>query len=95
MGYERMDAMRKTRGLRNKLAERQNWRCCYCGCSMQITQGRKPNLATFEHVVPLSYGGPNVEDNMVIACYLCNTRRGNNFYDVHYELHKLYENGEI
>ena len=55
--------------LREKLAEAQNWRCCYCGKNLEKHE------ATIEHVVPLRQGGANNWSNMAIACSPCNYRR--------------------
>jgi hypothetical protein len=35
-----------------------------------------PRQATIDHVVPLSNGGTNDEDNLVLACRECNQLRG-------------------
>lgn len=34
--------------------------------------------ATIDHVIPLSRGGSNGDDNLVLACEPCNSRRKNN-----------------
>jgi 5-methylcytosine-specific restriction endonuclease McrA len=34
-------------------------------------------MATVDHVVPLSRGGPSEAENLVIACYDCNQRKSN------------------
>jgi len=44
-------------------------RCCaYCGAG-------EPEL-DWEHIIPQSRGGPNVIDNMVLACRSCNASKG-------------------
>ena|ERR1700761_1955247 len=68
--------------LRDRLAEAQNWRCCYCGLRLEKVH---PNRATIEHVIPLSRGGPDKAENMVIACRRCNGRRGNAMMAIHFE----------
>ena len=60
---------------RTRLAESQNWKCCYCGCSMNESHG-KSNSVTVEHVTPKSMGGTDNQENLVAACYKCNNRRG-------------------
>lgn len=72
--------------LRRKLAEAQNWRCCYCGCRMtdEGGHGNGPRQATFEHVVPRALGGADREWNLVIACRLCNNTRGHDLTPDHY-----------
>jgi 5-methylcytosine-specific restriction endonuclease McrA len=47
---------------------------------------RRPNEATFDHVLPRSLGGTNVKDNLVIACLVCNGRRGNQRWDVYLQI---------
>ena len=42
-------------------------------------------MATFEHVVPLKFGGPNDERNIVGACAQCNNERGHRIDPIHWE----------
>ncbi len=63
--------------LRERLAEAQNWRCCYCGVRMEGAPGVWPDGPTFEHVVPRSRGGTNLIDNLAVSCVQCNVKRGN------------------
>lgn len=75
--------------LRAELAERQDCRCWYCGRAVSVFAdqwerhfsgnwyvpvcGRlKPVL---EHVVPRKRGGKNKKDNIVLACWGCNSRK--------------------
>jgi len=61
--------------LRTRLAEAQNWKCCFCGCSM--TELRcKTNSCTVEHVTPKEFGGTDDPENLVASCYTCNHNRG-------------------
>lgn len=60
---------------RCRLAEAQNWRCCWCGTECRP----EPNLkdsATIEHVTPKSLGGSDDWDNLAMACAYCNHKRG-------------------
>ena len=61
--------------LRDALAERQGWRCCYCGL-------RSLDL-TLEHVLPASLGGPDEEWNLAAACMPCNADRASKMWPVH------------
>lgn len=61
--------------LRTRVAEAQNWRCCWCGVECDVRRGRKTS-ATVEHVVPKSLGGADEWENMALACSSCNGRRG-------------------
>lgn len=47
----------------------QKGRCYYCGCSV------KSNFHV-DHVIPLSRGGSNGPENIVIACQPCNKSKG-------------------
>jgi HNH endonuclease len=48
-------------------------RCHWCG-----TEFGGKHEATGDHVIPLSRGGSNGDDNIVLACKLCNEKRKNN-----------------
>lgn len=72
------------RELRFRLAEAQNWRCCYCG--VQMNRFRKtPGVVTVEHVIPESAGGKICWETCVAACSACNGALGK----------KLGEDGQI
>jgi len=61
--------------LRTRLAEAQNWKCCWCGHDCNDIAGHK-RQATVEHVTPKSEGGTNDPDNLAMACASCNNKRG-------------------
>jgi 5-methylcytosine-specific restriction endonuclease McrA len=53
--------------------------CVYCGIPARHPgRGvkRGPDLATLDHVLPRSAGGPLNRDNLVLACSACNNERG-------------------
>lgn len=53
--------------------------CFYCGVGLTITRRQwifAPTDATIDHVKPLSQGGRHSVDNIVVACRLCNDRKG-------------------
>jgi hypothetical protein len=63
---------------RNKVVEKTATRdepnyCYLCGASFAITGGLTRSI---EHVWPLSLGGETVEQNLVLACSDCNSKRG-------------------
>ena len=67
--------------IRCRLAEAQNWKCCWCGIECRPEPDFK-NSATIEHIQPRSLGGVNhllTEDpyeNYAMACNSCNHKRG-------------------
>ena len=66
--------------LRDAASRRQNGCCFYCGVRMLTASacGRRAERAlvcTAEHLVPRSAGGADAADNIVAACWFCNTRR--------------------
>lgn len=61
--------------IRCKLAEAQNWRCCWCGTEC-VETANLPNSATIEHVQPRSLGGADEWENYAMACAKCNHKRG-------------------
>lgn len=60
--------------IRTRLAESQNWKCCWCGLRTTHIAGKK-NSATIEHIIPVSKGGSNSIENLAMACSSCNNNR--------------------
>lgn len=64
----------------------QDRRCWLCGERMEwwfgpLRNGRKhppPLAATWDHVLPVSHGGRNTQDNLMLAHSRCNQKRANN-----------------
>lgn len=56
-----------------ELRKLQHGRCGYCGILMT---GKGLHQETVDHVIPLSRGGSNAPDNLVLACRSCNARKG-------------------
>jgi 5-methylcytosine-specific restriction endonuclease McrA len=64
---------------RLKFSGAQNHRCCYCGYRMKTHldenhQGH-PRMFTWEHVEARQDGGQDTADNLVVACFICNSLR--------------------
>jgi 5-methylcytosine-specific restriction endonuclease McrA len=59
-----------SRSLRFRILSRDRFRCRYCGRS-----GSAAELEV-DHVIPVSEGGDNKEENLVTACYDCNRSKG-------------------
>lgn len=58
------------RGLKHELKRIHNFTCVYCG-------HRKPPFALqIDHMVPLTRGGSNEQENLQVTCRPCNWRKG-------------------
>lgn len=55
--------------------ERDHWTCAYCGRSVSKTPPSEALLATVDHILPVSRGGPSSWLNLVSACKECNNRK--------------------
>lgn len=64
---------------RTALRERFGDLCCYCHVTLDFERVRrgehKSNLATIEHVKPISLGGAHTWDNVRLACWSCNSSK--------------------
>ena len=70
-GTVRPQALDPTPALTNaSLFARDQHLCMYCG------KGHSRQLLTRDHVVPLSRGGRDTWENVVCACFQCNSRKG-------------------
>ncbi|ALN92466.1 HNH endonuclease [Lysobacter gummosus] len=71
-GHARPGALDPTPALTNAaLFARDGHLCMYCGHDFH-----RPHL-TRDHVVPVSKGGRDIWENVVAACFACNSRKGN------------------
>lgn len=59
--------------IRELLAEAYGYHCHYC---LQPIHPRSTN-ASIDHVVPVSKGGQDVWENIVLACKDCNEKKSN------------------
>lgn len=50
-----------------KTIERGKTTCIYCGCTDNLS---------WEHLIPISKGGPNIISNQIVACRSCNSSKG-------------------
>jgi 5-methylcytosine-specific restriction endonuclease McrA len=60
--------------VRDKLAIRDGWSCCWCGRDLRRddTGEHRP---TIEHLIPKSKGGSDRTFNLRLACQACNRAR--------------------
>ena len=71
-GHARAHALDPTPALTNAaLFARDAYLCMYCGRDYH-----RPHL-TRDHVLPVSKGGRDIWENVVAACFHCNSRKGN------------------
>ncbi|MBM63431.1 MAG: HNH endonuclease [Acidobacteria bacterium] len=55
---------------RANIYARDDYTCQYCG------SGFSPDKLTFDHMIPVRYGGRKDWENIVTACVRCNRRKG-------------------
>ena len=58
-------------------AERDGMNCAYCGVLTVEGHPDRKLWPTLDHVVPVSRGGPHLLENAVLACWSCNSKKGN------------------
>lgn len=60
---------------RERIIKRDKRRCRYCGIRVN------KHTLVIDHVIPWSRGGRNTDDNLVVACVKCNTKKGTNLLE--------------
>lgn len=69
--------MTKNINVMRQLEEKHDKRCHYCNRITSRSESEKyDRFPTKEHVVPRAFGGENRLENLVLACYACNQKRG-------------------
>lgn len=66
--------------LRNVILERNGFTCQLCGAGPGDTDPFNPNRKVrlhIDHIIPISQGGSNNEDNLRVLCSACNQGRAN------------------
>ena len=58
--------------MQSEVRERAQFFCEYCHISEQWQYVR----FTVDHIIPVKIGGTNEEDNLALACFHCNRRKG-------------------
>lgn len=53
---------------RAKIYERDGWKCVYCGSEYKLT---------IDHMIPVSIGGTNRNENLQTCCISCNNAKAN------------------
>lgn len=72
----------------NYLMKKYRSRCQMCDCKVHRSNGKdwSPNIATIDHIIPVSKGGTHTYDNVQLLCAMCNTRKSNNMDGVQLSL---------
>lgn len=72
----------------NYLMKKYRSRCQMCDCKVHRSNGKdwSPNIATIDHIIPVSRGGTHTYDNVQLLCAMCNTRKSNNMDGVQLSL---------
>ncbi len=63
---------RRTSGFAKEfLKDNKSAKCIYCEKKLN------PEIATTDHIIPISEGGNNTQVNLMVCCFDCNNERGN------------------
>lgn len=57
------------KSIRRRVYKKSNYKCIVCEATDSIT---------IDHIIPLSKGGKNKEENMQTLCKYCNLKKANN-----------------
>lgn len=64
--------------LRQEIAERDGWVCALCASPVDpALHGTNAIAPSLDHIVPISLGGTHTRDNLQLAHFGCNSRKGN------------------
>lgn len=64
---------------KREIAIRDGWLCHLCGGSVtpHLWGSAHPDAPTIDHVIPVSRGGSDTDDNVKLAHRVCNMRKSN------------------
>ena len=63
---------KRWKATRAYVLKRDQWTCQWCGIDLTHYDVK----ATVDHVTPKAHGGTDTADNLVAACFTCNSSRG-------------------
>ena len=72
----RMAGLPNERVVPSVVFNRDGHRCCGCGCVVVQSKTWRTDMATIDHIVPISKGGGNTYNNTQTLCSMCNARKG-------------------
>lgn len=64
-----IDVVAKKAVHRNKLKKKLGEQCVFCNCNNKL-------VLTIDHILPLSRGGEDTDENKQVACVTCNRLKG-------------------
>lgn len=70
---ERAAVGKLSKGIRKSLHEVQRGKCPVCKSKLILDGSKKCHI---DHVIPLSAGGTNTDDNVQLLCFECNVSKG-------------------
>lgn len=81
---------------RKKIIERDNYTCQVCGCNItdetiETSEGAHiypKNYYNIDHIIPVSKGGTNKDENLRATCRKCNLSRNNRQIEDYINLYK-------
>jgi len=71
--------------LRQQIAKRDRFRCCYCPTLEAITGA----YFTIDHILPEALGGQTTLDNLCLACWPCNLPKAKRIVAVDLEINEV------
>lgn len=72
----RRSAMNANAELAKYIKARDGDHCRYCAAPVNWRDRKGPTGGTYDHVIPVSQGGDEHPDNLVVACRRCNLAKG-------------------
>lgn len=60
----------------HQIGERDGYVCAYCGRPLCCPCALTADPAVLDHVLPLGRGGPDTDENILLACWPCNSSKG-------------------
>lgn len=60
---------------RYNIFERDDYTCVSCGIKVVLSLTWRPNMATIDHIIPMSKGGAHIDSNLQTMCSMCNIRK--------------------
>lgn len=63
---------RKIQAKKERIFNKCNGKCCFCGMRLQMENPNEKNYLTLDHITAKCKGGTNRDDNLQALCWTCN-----------------------